>query len=1048
MPNKLIIAAIGASAGGVEALRSMFREVRAGSGIAYIVQLHLDPDRCSQLTEILARECPLPVMTAVDGVLLAADEVQVVPPAVLATVSGGHLVLSPSPHTTHDPRSVDVLFASLARDFNDRAVGVVLSGFGSDGTIGIKAIKEHGGLTVAQGSNGTRPGHSGMPDSAIAGGLVDMVVPSEFIPAKLAEYAQSLDTLAGLTADPAKGSPEEQQPIGAARAAICEILLREVGHDFAGYKHQTFMRRVQRRMQVLHSASLDAYVEQLRGNHDEATALLRDLLISVTAFFRDDDAFAALAEHVIPQLFKGKGAGDTVRVWVPGCATGEEAFSIAMALCEHAGNSPSAPKLRVFATDIDETALLAARAGHYPMALLEQLSPARLDRFFIGDGAIRTVTKEIRDICVFSSHSLIRDPPFSRLDLISCRNLLIYLDAGAQRDIFPLFHFALAPGGCLFLGTAESAVQFPDLFTPLDKHHRIYQWRDNGPARPRFPIPRGLVEARRLAAPSATAHLNSPRNVREAAEAIVLERFAPTHVVVNREGSVVHYSSRTGRYLEAAPGEPTRNILALARPGLRLDIRLALEEALKTRRAATRIGVLPIAPDLAQQTSVTVLPLPETDPAEPLFLIVLTEPEARQPGVDTALPKEADEPAAILTERELRDTRERLQTVIEEYETAVAELRAGNEELVSVNEELQSANEELETSKEEQQSVNEELQTVNQEMKAKVEQLDRALADLKNLFEATRVATITLDRDLAIRSFTPAVAGLFNLRPTDHARPLSDIAGALDTEEILRRAREVLDTGRASEHRMERHDGAAHYLMRLVPYRIADGTVDGVLAAFVDVTQLEDATRETAQQRLLLAELNHRVGNILTVVIALTRQTLHDGGSMAAAREALVGRMETLSRAYQLISHNSWGEISLAELVAQQLAPHLSRPERGVVRGGPVGLRPTTAVTLGLILHELATNSVKYGALSNDIGSVTVSWTATQEGEEGVLDLQWRERGGPPAPAPTRRGFGSQLIHGQVTHALGGKLEQDYAAEGYSARLRLPMHARSGIRAG
>ncbi len=900
---------------------------------------------------------------------------------------------------------------------------------------------------MAQGSNGTRPGHSGMPDSAIAGGLVDLVVPAEDITARLVAYAESLDKLAALTAEPTGTKPGEQNPIESARARICEILRREVGHDFSGYKHQTFMRRVQRRIQVLHSASLEAYVAQLDRDHDEAMALLRDLLISVTSFFRDEDAFAALTAQAIPRMFADKGADDTVRVWVPGCATGEEAFSIAMLLCEHAPAGRAAPRLRVFATDIDENALLAGRAGRYPLALLEHLSPARLERFFDGDGPIRTITKEVRDICVFSSHSLIRDPPFSRLDLISCRNLLIYLDAGAQRELFPMFHFALRPGGYLFLGTAESAVQFSDLFTPLDKHHRLYQRRDNTASKPRFPIPRGVVEARGLSLPPPAGQANSPRRVREAAEAIVLERFGPAHVVVNRDGAVVHYSSRTGRYLEAAPGEPTRSLLALARPGLRLDIRLALEEALRTRRAVTRLGAAPIGADMIRQTTVTVLPMPEADPADPLFLIVLTEPEAKPPPRHAAAPAEPDEPAAILAERELREMRERLQTVIEEYETAVAELRAGNEELVSVNEELQSANEELETSKEEQQSVNEELQTVNQELKTKVEQLDRAIADLKNLFEATRVATITLDSDLAIRSFTPAVAGLFNLLPSDHARPLSDIAGALDTDEILRRAREVLNTGQPSERRMDRRDGAAQYLLRLVPYRVADGTVDGVLAAFVDVTQLEEASRETEHQRLLLAELNHRVGNILTVVIALTQQTLRDGEPVARLREALVGRMEALSKAYQLISHKSWGEIDLAGLVNEQLAPHLTDTARGLVQGPPVELQPGTSVTFGLILHELATNSVKHGALSNDTGTVTVTWSLAEAADAAFLELSWQEHGGPRARKPTRQGFGSQLIQGQVTHALGGTLAQSYAPEGYSALLRIPMDAHSGIRA-
>jgi len=1047
MQKSMIVAGIGASAGGVEALCNLFREVQADAGICYIVLLHLDPDHGSRLTQILDRECPLEVVTGENGACLVADRVYVVPPGVIATVTAGALVLGSAVHATGDPRSVDVLFSSIAQVFKERAIGVVLSGFGNDGTIGIKAIKEEGGLTIAQGSNGTSPGHSSMPSSAIAGGLVDFVLPAGAIAGKLALYAGSLDLFEEVqAADPASLKADERKRMDAARAAICEILLHEIGHDFSAYKEKTFMRRVHRRMHVLHAASLDAYVKHLRDHHEEAVSLLRDLLISVTAFFRDDDTFTVLADEVIPNLFAGKGAGDMVRVWVPGCATGEEAFSIAMMLLEHAGSRNAMPRLRVFATDIDEAALMVARVGRYPASLLENMSPARRERFFDGDGPTRTITKEVRDICVFSSHSLIRDPPFSQMDLISCRNLLIYLDARAQREIFPLFHFALRPGGHLLLGGAESAVQFGDLFAPINKHHRIYRRRDDAATTPYFAVPRGLLAMRGLPTGPGVRAQSTPRTVRQAAEAMVLDRFAPPHVVVNRNGAVVHFSAHTSRYLEAAPGEPTRSILALARPWLRLDIRSALDEALRTRVSVTRVGMASVGPDGANPTTVTVTPLPDGAPAEPLFLIAFTNARA-EAAEHASLPAEQPgETLAMLADRDLRDTRERLQTVIEEYETAVAELRAGNEELISVNEELQSANEELETSKEEQQSINEELQLLNQELKAKLEQLDRAMADLNNMFEATQVATITLDSDLAIRSFTPAIASVFNLRPSDLGRPLTDIAGAIDMADILQGARQVLADGKPQEHSLERRDGTAQFLLRLVPYRVADGTVDGVLAAFVDVTQLANATRESEQQRVLVAELNHRVGNILTVVIALTRQTLGNGAQMREAREALVGRMEALAKAYTVVSRELWREISLFDVVSEQLGPHLPTPERGLVSGPVVRLVPSAAVAFGLVINELATNAVKYGALSNESGSVTVSWSPIEIDGQPLLNLRWEERGGPAPLQGVKTGFGTQLLQGQVSHTLDGSLERSIRPDGYSIQLRIPIGVRSGLR--
>jgi two-component system CheB/CheR fusion protein len=1037
MADSITTAAIGASAGGVEALRTLVAAARPGSGICYVVQLHLAPEHESVLAEILARDSGLPVETATDGTILAPDRVLVVPPGVFATIAEGRIRLAPDQGPRHAARQIDVLFASLAVALEDRAIGVVLSGSGTDGTLGIKAIKEHGGLTVAQGSNGSAPAHHGMPDSAIGGGLVDLVLPVQDIPAALATYAASFPKLAALTSEADRAADDEAR-IAAARRTICETLRRAVGHDFSGYKERSFLRRVQRRMQVLRIATIDAYAERLQGDHDEAMALLRDLLISVTSFFRDAEAFAALAEKVIPKLFEGKGAADSVRVWVPGCATGEEAFSIAILLREHAARCAAQPRLQVFATDIDDAALQVARAGHYPETQLDSVSPERLERFFLREGGGRTVAKEIRDICVFSAHSLVRDPPFSRLDLVSCRNLLIYLDATTQRDVFPVFHFALRPGGFLFLGSAESATQFGELFRPLDQHQRIYQRRDHVPAQLPLSLPRSLPGPRGGLRVPRTPAPDPARAMREVAERMVLERYAPAHVVVNRDGDVIHFSGRTGRFLEAAPGQPTRSLLALARRGLRLDLRTALQEALQSRRVVHREGLHADQVGLSGTVALTVEPIAEADPAEPLLLVVLEE-VAPPPVLPALLPDGAAELAVAASERELRDTRERLQTLIEEYETAVEELRASNEELVSVNEELQSANEELETSKEEQQSVNEELQTVNLELQVKVEQLGRANADLRNLFDATRVATIMLDHQLAIRGFTPAVTGLFNLLPSDRGRPLADIAGALDTQALLQDARLVLRGGAPVERRLTSRDGKAHYLLRVLPYLDADGRMDGVIAAFVDVTQLVEAVEGREHQRVLVGELNHRVRNMLQAVIGLTRQTLRDAPTPEVFGDLLVGRMQAMSQSYQLIAREQWGDVLLHDLVMQQLGAHLSRPDRATIEGPGVALRPAAAVALGLVLHELATNAIKYGALAGDAGAVSVRWEIQDGTEPKTLNLVWEEQGGPAVELPTRSGFGSQLMKGQVERALRGTIAFAFLRGGLRVTIGAPL---------
>jgi two-component system CheB/CheR fusion protein len=1041
------VVGIGASAGGVEALQALFRAMpEAPLAMAFVVVTHLGPDHESALPTIL-RDCTtMPVVPARDGEAVEPGYAYVLPNDAVITMAAGRLVLqrqSPEAHRERQP--IDVFLASLAEDQGEWAVGIVLSGSGSDGTLGLKAVKERGGLALAQGSNGTTPRHPEMPASAVAGGAVDLVLPVEEMPARLAELAGGFGALEdAIAADACAGEAERA---AAAREEICGLLRARVGHDFSGYKDKTFFRRVQRRIRVLRLPDLDAYVVHLRQDPGEVDSLFRDLLIGVTGFFRDADAFAALAERVVPALFEGRRAEDMVRVWVPGCATGEEAYSLAILLRERMDAQPSRPQVQIFATDIDEAALAVARRGRYPASMMSGVTPERLARFFVGDGIAFVVSKELRDLCVFSSHSVIRDAPFSRIDLVSCRNLLIYLGGEVQERVIPLFHYALQPGGFLFLGVSETIARHADLFTPEDKGHRIFRRRQHAAAGVPLHVKPAANRAKRLwpaALPPRQVHADGGAELRQAAESFVLEQFAPPHVVVNRDGDVVHQSARLGKYLEPASGAPSRQLLSMARRGLRLELRAALREAVENRSRAVRPHVEVEVDDRRQVIALTVAPLPARDGADPLFVVLFADLGPPQPRADAPACARADpqgDGAIVQLEGELRDTRERLQSTVEEYETATEELKSANEEMVSVNEELQSANEELETSKEELQLVNEELRTTNFELSDKVDEFNRANADLRNLFDSTQIATVFLDRHLVIRSFTPAVTAIFNLVATDRGRPLTDFASHLDRVDLRRETRRVLDERESVERRVTARDGAAHYLMRILPYRTADGAVDGVVVTFFDVTKVV----EGEVLGTLVNELNHRVRNMLQVVQAVATSTLRRASSLEEFGLTFGGRIRALGHAQELVLLGGWSDVPLRDLVLKELQPYAEGLDRVAARGPPVRLKPKAALALGMVLHELATNATKHGALSVERGRVRVAWSVAGEGAAARLVLRWDEEGGPPVRQISgRRGFGSELIERQLRHDLGGAIEVEFAEAGLRATLTLPLSVTSG----
>ena len=1014
------IVGIGASAGGVQAIEEFFGAVQSDAGIAFVIITHLSPDHDSLLHEIVARCTAMPVLVVEDGMTVAPDCVYVMPPNAIMTIEGGRLRLRKPNQVRRERNPIDLFLSSLAVERGDYAAGIILSGGGADGSLGVKAIREHGGISLAQTSDGTKPAYGDMPASAVATGLIDYAIPVQDMPDKLTAFRQSLrlNKETGVPSDPDDTLIAEQK-------RAYDALRKQTGHDFAGYKVKTFMRRVQRRMHLLQSKTFGAYVLRLEDDHDEVMQLFRDLLINVTNFFRDVDAFQSLETTIIPSLFEGRSADDTVRVWVPGCATGEEVFSIGILMREYMDTLRAVPRVQIFATDIDDTVLLVARAARYPESLLNGVSLDRRRRFFTEEGGTYTVSKEVRDLCIFSPHSVIRDPPFSRIDLISCRNLLIYFGAEIQDQVIPIFHYALKPGGYLFLGTSENIGEFSDLFAAVDKKHRIFQMRDHGSIKR---LPTTMYGTRTAIAVPAVGPSSNNIPLRHAVEARIIERFAPAHVVVSGDGDVVYCSQHTGKYLEVAHGPPSRQLLAMARRGLRLDLRSALHEVADTKTTVVRNNVV-IDDDLDDILIVklTIDPIRDRDNTENLFLVLFEDvaPSSPHPG-DRNHDRETSDAFAVL-ERDLRDTRERLQSMIEEYETAIEELKSSNEELVSVNEELQSTNEEMEASKEELQSLNEELQTVNIELTGKLDDLDRVNGDLKNLFESTQIATVFLDRNLVIRSFTPAISRIFRLIPNDRGRPLTDFAIHPAYPKLQDHVRRVFETGEPVEHRIAEPTYQARYLVRLVPYRGKDDHIEGVVVTFVDITSL---TELESQHEILTKELDQRVKNAFAVAASIIRTMDAPDKPADQIRDALAARLRLLATAYELVQRDQLS-MPLDAILAKWLNPFGS--ERFSATGPTIVLAPTAARPFARIVQELITNAAKYGALSNAAGRITVTWTLLQHD----VVLRWEETGGPPLEhdGGSDAGVGLRLIERECKIGLGGEGTFDFRSGGLAFTL-------------
>lgn len=846
------VVGIGASAGGLEALEQLFAHVPPEPGVAFVVISHLAPHLPSLMPELLAKQTALPVSAAEDGTLVEPDHVYVIPPNAALTLEHGALRVEARAARTN---LIDTFLRSLAEDRGEGAIGVILSGTGSDGSLGLKAIKEHGGVAMAQELATAK--YNTMPRTAIDAGQVDWVLPVEAMPAKLMEYVAHIRSTGDRPADGAQG-PNRELETDALLNQLCTLIHRRTGRDFSRYKRSTMERRVQRRMHVLQQRSLADYVDLLKSAPAEVDRLFQDLLISVTQFFRDPELFEALARDVLPRIFADRAPDDPVRVWVAGCATGEEAYSIAMLLAEVPQTAALGAK--IFATDIDDEALEVARAGAYPESITDLISPERLERFFAPrpNGGLQ-VRKEIRDMCVFSTHSIISDPPFSRLDLISCRNVLIYLESDLQRTVFPLFHYGLRAGGFLMLGPSESVTAHPDLFTAVDAKQRIFQ-RKEAKVSVRFPVGGLRASARRIAEiPPGHEPATRDQNLTRTLERLILAAYAPPAVIVRGDGGIVFVSGQTRKFLELAPGAAAMNVLEMASKALRPHLHVLLREATSKRQERIQHGVSLSVDGRVQPVDIVVRPLIELGADTDLYAVLFYEAgpslspeqaqaEGRAPGLGDA--------HAVALETELRSTRENLQTAVEELEISNEELKSTNEELQSSNEELQSANEELQTSKEELQSINEELHTVNAELSRKLHELDKANSDLQNLFASSRIATVFLAGDLTIKRFSPEASQLFRLIDSDVGRDITDIVPRFAGGDLVADAQQVLQTQSPSQREVHLLDADVWFLQRIQPYRTTDNAVVGVVITFVDITDLKSA-RDSARRLAAIVESSH-----------------------------------------------------------------------------------------------------------------------------------------------------------------------------------------------
>jgi two-component system CheB/CheR fusion protein len=831
------VVGIGASAGGLEALEELLAEMPTNTGMAFVVVTHQHPSHTSMLPELLAKSTDLSVVEATDGLRVEPNHVYVGPPGGQLAILGGvlHRMEMVSKEAPHLP--IDYFFRSLAQDLKERAICIILSGTGTDGTLGLKAIKGESGMVMVQQVQSAK--YAGMPSSAVATGLADYVLPATNMPKQLVAYARGPYLAA---APPAEAEAPEvpAEPM----QKIFLLLRSRTGHDFSAYKASTIGRRIERRMNLHQIKGPNQYVHYLQENPHELDILFKELLISVTSFFRDPDAFEILAKSALPELVKSRPDDYTFRVWVPGCSSGEEVFSLAVLFRECTDAAKRRQAVQIFGTDLDNDAIDSARNGLYPDGIAVDVSPQRLDRYFVREDNCYRIRKDIREMAIFAVQNVIKDPPFTKLDFISCRNLLIYLNADLQKRLLPVFHYALRPGGLLWLGPSETIGGYGDLFEIVDKKWKIFRRKESPlAAHPLLELP--ALPAKLDVEMRVPARVRPVReaNIVSIVERLLLGRFAPASVVVNDRGDVVYIHGRTGSYLEPAAGQPRLNILDMAREGLQLELASALRQAASQNNEVTREDVRVKTNGDYSHVNLSVVRIQEPETIRGLLLVTFRHRPAPLAVKTKKGTRQERQPGRVEElERELQHTKESLQTTIEELETSNEELKSTNEELQSTNEELQSTNEELETSKEEMQSLNEELTTVNTEMQSKVDDLSRANDDMQNLLNSTEIATIFLDNELNIKRYTEQAKRLINLIQTDVGRPVADLVSSLKYDQLVSDCKTVLRSLVFKQSEVQTRDGH-WYLMRIMPYRTAENMIDGLVVTFVDTQQLHEVER-------------------------------------------------------------------------------------------------------------------------------------------------------------------------------------------------------------
>ncbi|KAB0670446.1 PAS domain-containing protein [Oryzomonas sagensis] len=841
------IVAIGASAGGLEALTQFLEPTPPNSGLAFIVIQHLDPDHVGMLPELLQRTTKMEVVPVRDRMRVRPNCVYVIPPNREMSILHGvlHLFEAAEPRGLRLP--IDHFFRSLADDCKERSIGVILSGMGSDGTLGLRAIKEKGGLALVQDPESAK--FSGMPNSAISFGLADIVARAEVLAGRIIEVLQHA---------PHGAVPKaklEERDLSALDKIV--ILLRsETGNDFSLYKKSTLYRRIERRMGIHQIDAIASYVRFLQANRQELDLLFKEFLIGVTSFFRDPVAWDHLKSDVIPALLAEQPSGGVFRAWSAGCSTGEEAYSLAIVFKEALEElkPQSHYTLQVFATDLDRDAIDKARLGMFLPNIAGDVSPERLNRFFTKEDEGYRINKEIREMVTFATQNVITDPPFTKLDFLVCRNLLIYLDVEMQKKLLPLFHYALNPGGVLFLGSAETLGVSSDMFSSLNAKMRLFR-RDYSINRP------NVVSFPSTMPPPAPGSFKEPPavkpdiNLQILADRVLLQKYSPPAVLATHEGDIVYLSARTGKYLEPPVGKANFNLFAMAREGLRAELFSTFQKA-QHQSDPLVVQNIRVGPQGGSQTIDLVVQKLDEPELRGMVMVVFRDVLTCQPPPRKRSGKAKDAVSARITELEaelqqaqesLRVNREELQTTREEMQTSQEELKASNEELQSINEELQSTNEELTTSKEEMQSMNEELQTVNSEQQAKVDELSHLNDDMRNFLNSTEVATIFLDSRLNIRRFANASSKLFKLIPSDVGRPLSDIVNELSYPELTADAENVLRTLVFSEKQVSTTDGR-WFSARILPYRTVGDVIDGVVITMTDISSFKQLEEELRAQ--------------------------------------------------------------------------------------------------------------------------------------------------------------------------------------------------------